>query len=99
MQDFKNFSSNEKTAGFNDKKSKNNTDLISMITSIARSYDGKNEDELLRAIYIEAERNRKAGTLSDSDIDNFTTMLSPILDDKKRKKLYDIANKLKRKRL
>jgi len=97
MQDFKNYSSTERE---NSKANNNgNSDLISMITNIAKNYDGKSEDELLRAIYFEAEKSRKAGTLTDSDIDNFTTMLAPILDDKKRKKLYDIANKLKRKRI
>jgi hypothetical protein len=98
MQDFKNYSSSksESDKGFSPN---NNSDLISMITNIAKNYDGKSEDELLRAIYFEAEKSRKKGTLTDSDIDNFTAMLAPILDDKKRKKLYDIANKLKRKRI
>ena len=98
MQDFRNYSTNDNNDDYA-KSNPKNSDLISMITNIAKNYDGKSEDELLKAIYFEAEKSRRAGTLSDSDIDNFTNILAPILDDKKRKKLYEIANKLKRKRI
>ena len=96
MQDFNSYSKTEKVEK---NKNPNNADLIAMITKIAQNYDGKSEDELLKAIYIEAEKSRKKGTLTDDDIDKFVMFLTPMLDDKKRKKLYDLAEKLKRKKI
>lgn len=69
--------------------------LFNLVTSIAGKYDGKNQTELLKAIYEEAKRGKARGTLSNADIDNFVAMLSPMLDDKKRKVLFKIADELK----
>ena len=49
----------------------------------------------MKAIYQEAEKNRKAGTLSDAELDNFYNTLSPMLDAQKRKKLAAVIKKLK----
>ena len=68
-----------------------------MVKALAGKYDGATEEELIRAIVLEAEKGRRNGTLTDADIDRFVSMLAPILDDKKRKKLYAIAEKLKKK--
>lgn len=67
------------------------------VMRLASKYDGASEAELLKAIYLEAEKGRKNGTLTDADIDNFVKMLSPLLDDKKRKKLLAVAKSLKNK--
>jgi hypothetical protein len=66
------------------------------VASLAGKFDGKNQSELIRAIYDEAKRGKKNGTLSNQEIDNFVFMLSPLLDDKKRKMLVKIAEELKR---
>ncbi len=71
-------------------------DLFRMVTSLAARFDGKNQNDLIRAIYEEALRGKRAGTLSNTDIDNFVAILSPMLDDKKRKMLYKVAEELKR---
>ena len=60
------------------------------------AFEGKGEADILRAIYKEAERGRKAGTLTDSDLDNFYAALYPMLDSAKRKKLEQVINKLKK---
>ena len=70
--------------------------LFDLVNSIASKYDGKNQNELLMAIYKEAKRGKQAGTLTDADIDNFAGMLSPFLDDKKRSMLNKIISELKR---
>jgi hypothetical protein len=89
MDDFKSYASN------NQEKLPQN--LSDMVKALAGKYDGATEEELIRAIVLEAEKGRRNGTLTDADIDRFVSMLAPILDDKKRKILYAIAEKLKKK--
>ena len=74
-----------------------NGDLASLISSLAAKYDGASEGELLSAIYKEAEKGRRNGTLSDKDLDNFARILSPLLDEGKRAKLKKVIEKLKTK--
>ena len=70
--------------------------LFETVTKIAKNFDGKNTNDLLRAIYSEAEKGKRAGTLSNAEIDGFVTLLSPALDEKKRKYLKKIAEDLKK---
>ena len=70
-------------------------DLSSLIRQLAGKYNGANEAELMQAIYKEAEKGRRNGTLSDADLDRFGNMLAPMLDDAKRRKLRQIIQKLK----
>ena len=67
-----------------------------MAKKMAAAFDGKGEGDLLRAIYKEAEKGRKNGSLSDADLDNFYAALSPMLDGAKRKKLAFVISKLKK---
>jgi flagellar motor component MotA len=41
-------------------------DLFQKVMEIARKYDGKSANEILKAIYEEAEKGKKNGTLSIS---------------------------------
>ena len=93
MQDFESFSKNTKA-----ESSSAPTDLSDLIKNLAGKFDGKSENEILSAILKEAERGRKAGTLKDEDIDRFASMLAPMLDDGKRKKLYSVVDKLKKQK-
>ena len=52
--------------------------------------------EAVKAIYDEALKGKQNGTLTNNDIDNFVAMLSPLLDDKKRKILTKITEELKK---
>ena len=92
MQDFNDFIKNNKTPN----GSENQQNLMNMVMSLASKYDGKNTQELIRAVYEEAKKGKKNGTLTNADIDNFSLMLSPLLDDKKRKMLKKITEELKR---
>ena len=71
-------------------------DLFKLVTMLAQKYDGKNQNELLKAVYQEAEKGKRNGTLTNEQIDTFVAVLSPVLDDKKRKLLKKIANELKK---
>lgn len=70
--------------------------LFDLVSSIAGKYDGKNQTELLSAIYAEAKKGKKNGTLSNSEIDAFKEMLAPVLDEKQRRMLFKLAEDLKK---
>ena len=89
MKDF-----NSYTGG--DNKQNDPDGMADMAKMMAKAFEGKGEADILRAIYREAERGRKAGTLTDSDLDNFYAALYPMLDAAKRKKLEQVINKLKK---
>ena len=95
MQDFNSFVNNEKR-GKHIKPDQMDSNLYNMVSSLAGKFDGKSQNDLIKAIYQEAKRGKEQGTLSNADIDNFANMLSPVLDQKKRKTLYKIVEELKR---
>ena len=70
--------------------------LYNLVQSLANKFDGKSQTELIKAIYDEAKKGKQNGTLTNSEIDNFVSMLSPLLDDKKRKMLSKITAELKK---
>lgn len=70
--------------------------LFDLVNSLASRFDGKNQSELLMAIYEEAKKGKRQGTLTNAEIDNFSMMLSPMLDDKQRKVLNKIVKELKK---
>ncbi len=94
MEDFNNFAKNfGKTT---ENQNANTGGLFETVSRISKKFDGKSTDELLRAIYKEAETRKRAGTLTNAEIDGFVAMLSPALDVKKRKYLIKIAEDLKK---
>ncbi len=95
MQDFNDYikNSGNQTPNSNADSQQN---IINLVTQLASRYDGKNTGELISAIYNEAKKGKENGTLTNRDIDNFASMLAPMLDDKKRKMLYKITQELKR---
>lgn len=92
MQDFNSFEKDKKGG----KPSEGSKETEEMTMKLARAFQGKGEADLLRAIYAEAERGRRAGTLTDSELENFYTAVAPMLDAGKRKKLKQVVEKLKK---
>ncbi len=88
MEDFNNYVNN----GSND----NGGNIFNLVSSLANKYDGKNQNELLMAIYREAKKGKKNGTLSNADLDNFAGLVSPFLDDKQKSMLNKVVNELKK---
>ncbi len=70
--------------------------IANLVGSLAGKFDGKSQTELLKAIYEEAKKGKERGTLTNRDIDNFVNMLTPMLDAKKRKILFKVAEELKK---
>ena len=88
MEDFNSYSSHT--------DSKVDNDILNMVNSIAGKFEGKSSNDLLSAIYKEAERGKRNGTLSNEQIDAFVQTLWPALDDKKRKYLKKVAEQIKK---
>ena len=62
---------------------------------IASAYHGKSNGDMLKSILAEAEKSKRAGTLTNAEIENFYQTFSPMLDSGQRKKLRAIVEKLK----
>lgn len=93
MQDFNEFISNENARPSDGNKQQN---LMALITKIAKNFDGKSQNELIKAIFEEAKKNKQNGTLSNAEIDGFYNMLYPLLDNQKRSILAKIVEDLKK---
>ena len=87
MRDFNSYKPNN--------NSSSNQDYMSVISSLAKKYEGASESDLISAIMQEAEKGRRNGTLTDSDIDNFARVLSPMLNANQQKKLQSVVKKIK----
>ena len=87
MEDFREFSKKTTTQ---------KTDVFELAKNLAGKFDGKNTTDLVKAIYKEAEKGKRAGTLTNAEIDNFAMTLSPFLDDKQRKYLKKVVEELKK---
>ena len=94
MQDFNSFANGQK--GKSNAPDGMDKNLYNLVSALAGRFDGKSQNDLIKAIYEEAKKGKQNGTLSNADIDNFVNMLSPMLDDKKQKMLIKIATELKK---
>lgn len=74
-----------------------NGNIAEQFSALASAYEGKNADEIMKAILTEAERGRKNGTLSDDDIDNFAALVSPMINPEQQKTLEKVVKRLKKK--
>lgn len=92
MQDFNEYANNPEN--FDERGT--NGDLFRTVSDLAKKFDGKNGNDLLRAVYAEAERGKKNGTLSNADLDKFAATLSPLLDEKKMALLKKVVADLKK---
>lgn len=101
MRDFNDFKTCDATCIGNnggDKAAINmNGNIAEQFSALASAYEGKNADEIMKAILTEAERGRKNGTLSDDDIDNFAALVLPMINPEQQKTLEKVVKRLKKK--
>lgn len=88
MRDFNSYSS--------ESSNKNSTNPMDLLKNLASKYEGASQSELISAIIKEAEKQRKNGSLSDSDIDNFVKTISPMLNGSQKEQLKRVVEKIKR---
>ena len=101
MKDFKSFSSDlpednnlnqQQGAGGATGDVNNTVELAKILT---KAMSGKSESQIFKTVLAEAERGKREGTLTNADLDNFYTALSPLLDGIKKRKLKEVIQKLK----
>lgn len=96
MKDFKSYTKGggEKPDGnggkFDDDKG------VKLVKQVADSMKGKSSGEIMRTVIDEAERGKRAGTLTNADLDNFYQLMAPTLDGFRRRKLKSIVDRLKK---
>ncbi|MBQ4098869.1 MAG: hypothetical protein IJC87_01930 [Clostridia bacterium] len=92
MKDFSSFKSQEKGR----ENINFSGDPFETFSKLSQTYEGKSAEDIMKVIIAEAEKSRRAGTLSDKDIDNFASSVAPLLNDKQRKTLSLVVEKLKK---
>lgn len=97
MNDFKSYNpnseDNSKKTTQNDVRDVNST--VELAKVLSKAMNGKTEGQLLQTIIAEAERGKREGSLTNADLDNFYTALSPLLDGFKKRKLKEVIMRLK----
>ena len=66
-----------------------------LMKKVAAQYNGKSNADMWRNIVAEAEKSKRAGTLSNEEIDAFYQSFSPMLDSAQRKRLRAVIDRLK----
>ena len=62
---------------------------------IATASQGKSNADMLKNILAQAEQSKRAGTLSNEELENFYQSFSPRLDSVQRKRLRAVVDRLK----
>ncbi len=92
MKSFKEYSKMENNATL---ETEEKTAAEDLTKKIAAAYNGKSNAAMLQNILREAEKNKRAGTLSNEEIDKFYESFSPMLDQAQRKRLRAVVERLK----
>ena len=66
-----------------------------LASRIARACNGKSNAAMLQNILAEAEKSKRAGTLSNAEIDAFYQSFAPMLDSMQKRKLRAVVERLK----
>ena len=83
---------------FKDYEKKESSETLTaedLTKKLAGAYNGKSNADMFRTILAEAEKSKRAGTLSNEELESFFFTFSPMLDSSQRKKLRSIIDKLK----
>lgn len=67
-----------------------------LMKKMASAYDGKSNADIWRNILSEAEKSKRAGTLTNEEIDAFYQSFAPMLDSAQKRKLQSVVEKLKK---
>ena len=103
MKSFKDYTPNyqatnrtEETERNTNSKNEQTMNVEELTKQIASAYEGKSSLEMMRNILAQAENAKRAGTLTNDDIDAFYAQFAPMLNGFQRKKLQEIVQNLKK---
>ena len=71
------------------------TSTEELTRKIAMAYHGTSNANMLRAILEEAEKSKRAGTLSNEEIETFYQSFAPMLNGFQKKQLRAVVERLK----
>ena len=71
------------------------SDMENFAKQMLGQYEGKSGMEMFRTLLKQAEASKRAGTLTNEQIDEFYMQFSPMLNAMQRKKLEEVINDLK----
>lgn len=90
---------NNKSAGGKEKTENNavppTAKQINYIKNLAKYYEGKGEDQLIKDIYNNVKAQKESGKLTNAQIEQFAKTVSPMLSPAQREKLNDLVIQLK----
>ena len=85
----------ENKVNYKSGEEENTASAEELAQSIARAYNGKSNMTMMKNILEEAERSKRAGTLTNEEIETFYQSFAPMLSSTQRKQLRGIVDKLK----
>ena len=85
----------ENKVNYKSGEEENTASAEELAQSIARAYNGKSNMAMMKNILEEAERSKRAGTLTNEEIETFYQSFAPMLSSTQRKQLRGIVDKLK----
>jgi DNA replication protein DnaD len=95
MKSFKQYASSQSEEKDTNKRAEVQTDAERLTQKLADAYNGKSSADMLLQILSEAEKSKRAGTLSNEEIETFYQTFSPMLEKQQQRMLRMIVDKLK----
>ncbi len=92
MKSFKEYKKVEEVAKAQDSATASAEELT---RKIASAYNGKSNFAMFKQIVEEAEKSKRAGTLSNEEIEKFYQSFAPMLSGFQKKQLREIVQRLK----
>lgn len=77
-------------------KAEEGVNAETLAKKLTQAYSGKSDAEMWRGILAEAEKGKRAGTLTNEEIDVFYQSFAPMLDASQRKLLKSVVERLKK---
>ncbi len=83
---------------FNDYTPNNTSgnNYMDILSGFAKKYEGASQSQIISAILQEAEKGKRNGTLTDADVENFASMLRPMLNASQQKELDKVVEEIKK---
>ena len=92
MKSFKEYANNTQDEQMQNQETATAEELTKKIAS---AYNGRSNADMLRNILAEAEKSKRAGTLSNEEIENFYQSFAPMLSGVQKKQLRIVVERLK----
>lgn len=96
MKSFKDYEKQaSNVAGENTRDAQTAASAEELTRKIAAAYNGKSNMAMFQSILKEAEKSKRAGTLSNEEIETFYQSFAPMLDNVQRRRLRAVVDRLK----